>query len=146
MKFVNEEGRHEQPVVIHRSSIGALERVIGFLIERYAGAFPVWLAPVQVKVIPIAEKNNSYALGISNELVNRGFRSEVDLKADTMQAKIRTAQMAKVPYMLVVGDKEQNAGTVNVRVRTGETAGTMTIADFISKAGEKYLTKALDLW
>jgi len=146
LKFVNEEGRHEQPVVIHRSSIGALERVIGFLIERYAGAFPVWLAPVQVKVIPIAEKNNSYALGISNELVNRGFRSEVDLKADTMQAKIRTAQMAKVPYMLVVGDKEQNAGTVNVRVRTGETAGTMTIADFISKAGEKYLTKALDLW
>jgi len=146
LKYINEEGVNEQPVVIHRSSIGALERVVGFLIEHYAGAFPVWLAPVQVAIIPISEKNNEYTQKVAKILKERSLRVEVNDKDETMQAKIRDAQMQKVPYMLVVGAKEEAAESVNVRLRDGKTLGMVKTEEFARKATQKYLTKALDLW
>jgi len=146
LKYVNEKGEIEQPVVIHRSSIGAFERIIGFLIEKYAGAFPVWLAPVQVKIIPISEKHIEYATKIDLYLKSKGLRVEIDDRSETMQARIRDAQVAKVPYMLIFGDKEVQNNTVSVRLRSNENKGEMSYSDFGDLALNKYLTKALDLW
>jgi threonyl-tRNA synthetase len=146
LKYVNEKGELEQPVVIHRSSIGALERVMGFLIEKYAGAFPVWLAPIQATVIPISEKNNEYAKKVSETLKSKGLRVELDDRDDTMQSKIRAAQMQKVPYMLVLGDREAEKSEVSMRLRTGENLGAKPLDEVVEKINSKYLTKSLDLW
>ncbi len=117
LKYTNEAGELEEPVVVHRSSIGAIERVMGFLIEHYAGAFPLWLAPVQAVVLPVSEKYADYAERVRAELVTAGLRVEVDTRDERLGAKIRDAQLQKVPYMLVVGEREEQEGTVTVRER-----------------------------
>ncbi len=129
--FTNEEGKDEQPIVIHRSSVGAIERVIAFLIERYAGAFPTWLAPVQAVILPIADRHLELANKINAKLQEHSLRSEVDARAETLGAKIRDAQNQKVPYMLVVGDKEIESGKVSVRGSDEGDLGSIELKDFL---------------
>ena len=119
LTYVGEDGGEHRPVMIHRAMLGSVERFLGILIEHTAGAFPLWLAPVQATVIPVSEKSASYAQGLHERLAARGVRSEIDLSNEKLGYKIRQAQLAKVPYMLVVGEQEQAAGTVAVRLRTG---------------------------
>jgi len=133
LKFINEAGEQEQPVVVHRSSIGAIERSIAFLIEHYAGKFPVWLSPIQVSVLPISDKYLEYAQQVKEELQRHNVRVTLDDRSERLQAKIRQAQMDKVPYMLVVGEKEQAEGTVAVRSRdTGEQT-VLALNDFVAQ-------------
>jgi threonyl-tRNA synthetase len=119
LTYIDKDGQEKEPIVIHRSSIGAIERTMAFLIEHYAGAFPVWLAPVQVTVIPVADRHLDYAEKIGAELKNDGVRAEVDTRSERMNLKIRQAQLDKVPCMLIVGDREIESGTVAVRLRSG---------------------------
>ena len=117
---------------MHRALLGAIERFFGLLVEHYAGAFPVWLMPVQAVVIPIADRHNEYAKQVLAELQQSGVRAEANLSADRMNAKIRDAQMQKTPYMLVVGDQEIESGVVNLRLRDGSKPGAMDVADLIA--------------
>jgi threonyl-tRNA synthetase len=119
LTYIDSDGQEKEPIVIHRSSIGAIERTMAFLIEHYAGAFPVWLAPVQVVVIPVADRHLDYAEKIGAELKKDGVRADVDTRSERMNLKIRQAQLDKVPCMLVVGDREVENGTVSVRLRDG---------------------------
>ncbi|MCA9875899.1 MAG: threonine--tRNA ligase, partial [Anaerolineales bacterium] len=128
--FVNERGEAERPLCIHRAPLGSHERFIGFLIEHYAGNFPVWLAPVQAVVIPITDKNLGYARRVTAVLKARGIRIEVNEGDERMNKKIRQAQLQKIPYMLVVGDQEESAGTVSVRTRLNEIRGSIPLAQF----------------
>jgi threonyl-tRNA synthetase len=146
LEYISEDGSTKRPVMIHRSAIGALERVMAFIIEHFAGAFPVWLAPTQVAVIPIGEKHNDYAYELSKALFDMELRTVVMDKNDTMQSKIREAQGQKIPYMLVVGDKEIAAKTVSVRFRTGESMNGISFEEFKAKIKEIYLTRSLKLW
>jgi threonyl-tRNA synthetase len=119
--------------MIHRALLGSLERFFGILIEHYAGAFPVWLAPVQAQVIPIAERHLEYAEQVKDQLKKAGIRVHVDGRNERMNAKIRDAQLQKVPYMLIIGDREAQAGAAAVRTRSGEDLGAKPIADIIAK-------------
>ena len=121
--YTGEDGKEHTPVMLHRAVTGATERFMGMLIEHFGGAFPLWLAPVQATVIPIADRHQPYAEEVATTLREAGFRVEVDARSERMNAKIRHAQLQKVPYMLVAGDREAEAGTVAVRVRTGEDLG-----------------------
>ena len=109
--------------MVHRTVLGSMERFLASLIEHYGGAFPVWLAPVQVMVIPVADRHLDYARKLEAELKSEGVRVEVDARSETVNLKIRQAQLDKIPYMLVVGDREEAASTVSVRLRSGEQAG-----------------------
>jgi threonyl-tRNA synthetase len=120
--------------MVHRTLLGSLERFFGALIEHYSGAFPVWLAPVQARLIPISDRHNDYAYQLRDELREVGLRVEVDDSAERMQAKIRQAQLEKIPYMLVVGDREVADGTVSLRLRTEEDLGPHLVAGFIKMA------------
>lgn len=131
LNYINEEGKEEQAIVIHRSSIGAIERVIAFLIEFYGGAFPTWLAPVQVQILPITDRHLEYAKSVESILKSEGIRVETDDRSEKLGAKIRDAQMQKVPYMIIIGDKEQEAKTVAVRKRNGQDLGSLDLQDFI---------------
>ena len=115
--YVDKNGEKKTPVIIHRSSIGCIERTIAFLIEKYGGAFPTWLAPVQVKLLNFTDRNLKYARKVEEALRSEGIRVEADYESSTIQKKVRNAELEKVPYILVVGDKEQKAGTVAVRTR-----------------------------
>lgn len=128
--YTNEEGKEERPVVIHRSSIGCLERTIAFLIEKYKGNFPTWLTPVQVKVLPITEKHLDYARTVLAQLQEAGVRTELDERNERLQAKIRDAQMEKVAYMFIVGDREAEAKKVAVRKRDGTDLGSKDLEEF----------------
>lgn len=130
LKYTDKDGKEKTPVIIHRAPLGSHERFIGFLIEHFAGAFPTWLSPVQVKVLPISEKHINYANKIVNELRDNGLRVEVDERNETLGNKIRNAQNEKVPYMIVTGDKEQETGNISVRNRVGENS-TMQLSKFI---------------
>lgn len=141
LKFVGEDGQDKRPVMVHRTVLGSMERFVGGLIEHYAGAFPVWLAPVQVKVIPIADRHNGYARQVLDRLREAGFRAELDDTADRMNAKVRKAQLEKVPYMLVMGDKEAEAGTVSVRLRSEENLGPRPLDEFIAMAHQAIADK-----
>lgn len=141
LKFVGEDGQDKRPVMVHRTVLGSMERFVGGLIEHYAGAFPVWLAPVQVKVIPIADRHNEYALQVLSKLREAGLRAEVDDTADRMNAKVRKAQLEKIPYMLVMGDKEAEAGTVSVRLRSEENLGPKPLDEFIAMAQQSIAEK-----
>ncbi|HNR95499.1 MAG: Threonine--tRNA ligase [Chloroflexi bacterium ADurb.Bin180] len=141
LKFVGEDGQDKRPVMVHRTVLGSMERFVGGLIEHYAGAFPVWLAPVQVKVIPIADRHNDYARQVLGKLREAGFRAELDDTADRMNAKVRKAQLEKVPYMLVMGDKEAEAGTVSVRLRSEENLGPRPLDEFIAMAHQAIADK-----
>jgi len=130
MTYVGADGLEHRPYMVHRALLGSIERFFGVLLEHYGGAFPVWLAPVQAEIIPIAERHTAYALQVSAQLREAGLRVEVDESGDRMQAKIRAAQLQKVPYMLVVGDREAEAGKVAVRLRNGQDLGAQPVADF----------------
>ncbi len=134
MTYIGEDGLEHEPYVVHRALLGSLERFFGTLIEHFGGAFPVWLAPVQVMLVPIADRHNDYAHAVAAQLRAAGLRVEVNDSSDRMQAKIRDAQLEKVPYMLVMGDREMQAGAVAVRLRNGEDLGAQPVADFIALA------------
>src|SRR3990167_2579208 len=127
MSYVNEKGENERPAILHIAIFGSLERFLGVLIEHYAGAFPVWLAPVQVKVLPITDKNLKYARSLAAQMKDVQIRVEVDDRNETLQAKIRDAQLMKIPYMIIVGDKEESAKKVSVRPREGKDLGQMDL-------------------
>ncbi|HTY81289.1 MAG TPA: His/Gly/Thr/Pro-type tRNA ligase C-terminal domain-containing protein, partial [Dehalococcoidales bacterium] len=127
----------------HRSSIGAIERTMAFLIEKYAGNFPLWLSPLQVMVIPISDKHNEYAAKVLAELKSHGIRADIDTRSERMNLKIRQAQLDKVNYMAVVGDKEAAENTVSVRKRNGEQMPTQTLAEFITALLDEVKIKAI---
>jgi len=134
LTYVGEDGQLHRPYMIHRALLGSMERFYGVLIEHYGGAFPVWLAPVQATLIPIADRHIEYAEKVASRLKEAGLRGEVDDSSDRMRNKIRKAQEQKVPYMLVVGDKEVESGAVAVRLRSGQDLGPQPIDDFICMA------------
>jgi threonyl-tRNA synthetase len=129
LEYVGEDGLAHRPVMIHRAIYGTYERFMAVLVEHYGGAFPLWLAPVQAVVVPIADRHGAYAESVMAELRRAGFRVEVDARREKMQAKIRDAQAQQVPYMLVVGDRDQQGGTVSVRERRAGDLGAMPLAD-----------------
>ena len=134
--YVGADGEKHRPVMIHRTIFGSIERFIAILTEHYAGAFPVWLAPVQVKVLPITDKHNGYAGQIRDKLFSQGFRIEADLRNEKVGYKIREAQMEKVPFMLIVGDKEMQEGTVSVRTRDKGDLGARSLNEFVDDITE----------
>jgi threonyl-tRNA synthetase len=133
LEYVGADNRPHRPVMIHRAPFGSMERFVGILIEHFAGAFPLWLAPEQARVLTVSEKFNDYARKVETELRNRGFRAAADYSAEKIGAKIRSAQLEKIPYMLVIGDKEQTAGTVAVRERSAGDVGAMPLAELIAR-------------
>lgn len=133
MTYIDKNSSRQEPIVIHRSSIGAIERLIAFLIEKYAGAFPVWLAPVQAMVIPITDRQNKYGQEIVDELKNENIRVELDDRNETTSAKIRDAELQKVPYMIIVGDREIREKNISVRSRGEKDLGVMNLEDFLDK-------------
>jgi threonyl-tRNA synthetase len=145
LKFTNREGNDEVPLCIHRAPLSTHERMIGFLIEHYAGNFPVWLSPEQVRVIPITDGQNEYAQGIVQQLREQGIRVSADISAQRMNAKIRQAQLMKVPYMLVVGENEMNAEQVSLRVRDGSQQNNIPLAEFQTRAKDRIVRRAKEL-
>jgi len=130
LTFIGEDGKERRPYMVHRALMGSLERFFGVLVEHYGGAFPVWLSPVQVMIVPIADRHLDYARKVEAELKADGLRVQIDARSERMNSKIREAQLQKIPYMLVVGDKEQAAAGVSVRLRSGEDLGPNSLADF----------------
>ncbi|WP_367363192.1 threonine--tRNA ligase [Mesotoga sp.] len=141
IKYVGSDNEEYQPVMIHRAIYGSVERFMGILIEHFAGAFPTWFAPTQVAVIPIADRHIEYAESVASELKNKGFRVEVDDRQKSTNYKIRDAQMQKVPYMLIVGDRERERGTVSVRLRSEKDLGSIELDKFIEKLSEEIKTR-----
>jgi len=137
LTYVAPDGARQRPYMVHRAMLGSMERFLGVLIEHYGGAFPLWLAPVQAVIIPIADRHLGYAQQVAQRLRQAGLRVEVDARAERMQAKIRDAQLQKVPYMLIVGDREVGASTVAVRLRTGQDLGSMSLEHFIARVQEE---------
>lgn len=137
LEYTGSDGEKHRPIMIHRVVFGSIERFIGILTEQYAGAFPLWLAPVQVKVLPISENTHEYAKKVNDALASAGLRSEVDLRNEKIGYKIREAQLQKTPYMLVVGDKELENNTVSVRSRKDGDLGAISLNDFIAKASDE---------
>jgi len=142
MTYIDKNNEKKRPYIIHRTSIGCYERTLAMLIEKYAGAFPTWLSPVQVKILPIIDKQNEYAEDIANRLRNLGVRVEVDNRNEKIGYKIREAQLEKIPYMLVIGDKEMQNQQVAVRSRKEGDLGPMNFDDFAKKITEEIATKA----
>ncbi|HLE90563.1 MAG TPA: threonine--tRNA ligase [Anaerolineales bacterium] len=145
LKYTNKEGNEEIPLCIHRAPLSTHERMIGFLIEHYAGNFPVWLSPEQARVIPITDGQNEYAENIAKQLRENGIRVHADLSAQRMNAKIRSAQLMKVPYMLVVGDNEMKAEQVSLRVRDGSQQNNIPLIEFIARANDRIARRAAEL-
>ena len=133
LTYVGVDGREHEPYMVHRAILGSLERFLGILIEHYGGAFPVWLAPTQVVIIPIADRHNEYAGFLKSILSNLQIRSEVDDRGERMQAKIRDARIRKEPYMLSVGDREKEDQSVSVRTCDGSDLGALSISDFTDR-------------
>jgi threonyl-tRNA synthetase len=145
LKFINKQGVEEVPLCIHRAPLSTHERLLGFLIEHYGGNFPVWLSPEQVRVIPITDGQNDYAQGIVKQLREAGVRVSADISAQRMNAKIRAAQLMKVPYMLVVGENEMNASMVSLRVRDGSQQNNIPLSEFLVRVQNKIATRAPEL-
>jgi len=145
LEYVGEDGQRHQPLMVHRALYGSMERFFGVLIEHYAGAFPVWLSPVQVALIPISERHLEYAQKVADQLQAIGVRVEVDGRNEKMNAKIREHAMQKVPFLLVVGDKEAEAGKVNVRTRGKEKTEDLSAADFVAKIQKLVADKSSSL-
>lgn len=143
LEYINEKGESTESVVVHRSSVGAIERTIAFLIEKYKGNFPTWLTPVQVKILPITERNMPYAISVMEELKKQDIRVELDERNETLGAKIRDAQNEKVAYMLIVGDKEAAANAVSIRKRDGTDFGSKSIEQFIKDIKNEISDKSL---
>ena len=145
LEYTGEDGQKHRPVMIHRVVFGSIERFIGVITEHFAGAFPLWLTPVQVKVLPVTDRAHEYAKGLSQKLVDAGIRAEDDCRSEKLGYKIREAQMQKIPYMLVVGDRDMENGTVSVRTRKGEDLGAMTMDAFLSKCLSEIASKSKDI-
>ena len=144
MEYTDADGQKKTPYIIHRTSLGCYERTLAYLIERFAGAFPLWLAPDQVVVLPVTDRAHEYAKNVEAQLKAAGIRAEGDYRSEKLGYKIREHQLKKVPYMLVVGDREMENGTVSVRTRGGEDLGAMTADEFIAKALVEIATKKRD--
>lgn len=144
MTYVDRDGQKKRPIIIHRSSIGCYERTLAMLIEKYNGAFPLWLSPVQIRVIPVSDNFNEYAKNVARILKENGFRVEEDYRSETVGYKIRDAQLQKIPYMVIVGEKEQKENTVAVRDRKKGDLGSFTIEDFIAMVKEKVDKKVIE--
>ena len=136
-EYIGPDGQKHHPVMLHRAVLGSLERFIGILIEHYAGAFPLWLAPDQVRILPISDKALAYASKVQAGLAEAGFRVDVDTSAEKLGAKIRAATVQKIPYQVVVGPRDEAAGTISVRSRSEGDLGAMTLADFINRLNEE---------
>ena len=133
LTYIGEDGEKHRPVMLHRVIFGSIERFIGILIEHYAGAFPTWLAPVQVKLLPISDNHKEYAIKVKDELEKHNIRVEIDERQEKIGYKIREAQLQKIPYMLIIGDKEVEANAVGVRSRKDGDIGQMLLKEFIKK-------------
>ncbi len=144
MEYTDADGQKKTPYIIHRTSLGCYERTLAYLIERFAGAFPLWLAPDQVVVLPVTDRAHEYAKNVEEQLKAAGLRAEGDYRSEKLGYKIREHQLKKVPYMLVVGDRDMENGTVSVRTRGGEDLGAMTADEFIAKALVEIATKKRD--
>ena len=142
LEFVHEDGKRHQPLMVHRALYGSIERFFGTLVEHYAGAFPVWLAPVQTVVMPITDRQLEYAKTVQARLVAAGLRSHLDDRKEKVNLKIREAQLQKVPYMLVVGDREAEAGTVSVRHRKHADLGVKPLEQFVEEVCRQIASKA----
>ena len=141
LTYESSDGERRQPYMVHRAILGSMERFLGVLIEHYGGAFPLWLAPVQAVVIPIADRHVDYANRVKERLDERGFRVNVDARSERMNLKIRNAQTQKVPYMLVVGDREVENAAASVRLRSEENLGAMSLDDLLARMEEEVLRK-----
>lgn len=144
VNYIGDDGAEHKVVMVHRTVLGSMERFMACLVEHYAGAFPVWLSPVQVVVIPIADRHLDYVNQVASQLRDNGMRVQVDERSERMNLKIREAQLNKVPYMLVIGDKEMNSSSVSLRLRNGDDLGSLPVAEFISRAKSVIETKATD--
>jgi threonyl-tRNA synthetase len=142
LEYVAEDGKKHQPLMVHRALYGSIERFFGILIEHYAGAFPVWLAPVQVVVMPITDRQQEYAKTVHEKLEAAGLRAHLDHRKEKVNLKIREAQLQKVPYMLVVGDREAEAGTVSVRHRKHADMGVKPLDQFIDEVSQLIASKS----
>jgi threonyl-tRNA synthetase len=145
LEYTAVDGQKHRPVMIHRAPFGSMERFVGILIEHFNGAFPLWLSPVQAIVVPIADRHNEYAHQVANQLRAAGLRVEVDDGSDRMNKKIRNAQLQKIPYMLVVGDKEMESTAVAVRTRHEEDRGALSLADFITQTTTLTTTRSMEI-
>lgn len=145
LEYTAEDGTKQQPVMIHRVLYGSVERFLGIVIENCAGAFPLWLSPLQAKIIPITDAQHQYANKILSELKEQGIRAEIDDRSEKMQAKIRDAQMEKVPYMLIIGNREVESNSVSVRQRDGQDLGAIPFVEFLAKVKEQINTRSLNL-
>jgi threonyl-tRNA synthetase len=146
VNYIGEDGKEHRVIILHRAVLGSMERFIGGLLEHYAGAFPPWLAPVQAIFIPIADRHNAYCHARAELLRQAGLRAQVDDSSERMSAKIRQAQLQKVPYMLVVGDREMEAGAVAVRLRSGEDLGSVPFETFQQQLTEAVRSRRFELW
>jgi threonyl-tRNA synthetase len=142
-EYIGEDGQPHTPVVIHRAVTGTTERFMAVLIEHFGGAFPTWLAPVQVMVLPIADRHVEYSRQVQQQLAAQGIRVEVDDRSERLNLKIREAQLQKVPYMLIVGNKEVEQGSVSVRVRGGRDLGSLALDVVAAAIVQDIATKAL---
>jgi threonyl-tRNA synthetase len=145
MMYRGSDGKEHRPIMIHRALMGSLERFFGILIEHYAGSFPVWLTPVQVKILTIAERHADYAISISETLKKEDIRTELDIENEKIGYKIRNATLMKVPYLVIIGDKEVSENTVTVRKRSGENIGPFTVTELLGILKEKITTKTLEI-
>jgi len=145
LTYMSKEGVEETPLCIHRAPLSTHERFVGFLLEHYAGSFPAWLSPEHARVVPITDNQNEYAEGIVRQLLDQGIRASADVSAQRMNAKIRDAQLMKVPYMLVVGENESQARQVSLRVRDGSRSDNIPVAEFIARAKERISTRSSHL-
>ena len=145
LEYVGEDGERHQPVMVHRALFGSIERFFGVLIEHYAGAFPLWLAPVQIGLVPISERHQAYAEKVQQQLQNTGLRVEIDSRNEKMNAKIRDFTLQKVPYVLIMGDKEADANAVSVRTRGKGDQGSAPLNEFIPKSKKLVEDKSTEL-
>jgi threonyl-tRNA synthetase len=137
LRYTDSDGKEKEPVLIHRSSLGAIERTMAFLIEKYKGAFPLWLSPLQVVIVPIAQRHNDAALKAAAFLKEKGIRAEVDDRNESMQGKIRNHTLQKVPYLGIIGDREAGSDSISVRTRKGEDLKAMSLEDFANRLGNE---------
>jgi threonyl-tRNA synthetase len=145
LEYIGEDSQPHQPYMVHRALLGSMERFFGVLIEHFGGAFPVWMAPVQAVVIPIADRHVEYAREVAQKLKAEGLRVELDERSERMNAKIRDAQKQKVPYMLVLGDNEMNEGQVSLRVRDGTQQNNIPLGDFLTRAKDRIAKRSAEL-
>ena len=143
LEYIGPDGEKHRPVMIHRVVLGSSERFIGVITEHFAGAFPLWLSPVQVHIIPVSERFNGYAASVADKLTAAGLRVEKDFRPEKIGYQIREAQIQKIPYMLIIGEKELEAGTVSVRSHKQGDKGAMALEDFLAAALEEIKSKAL---